>query len=290
MKPSDWKAYEQEILEALLRAFPGTSITSNRHLEGRFSKTKRQIDILIEGDIAGHKFSIVVDAKFYSKKIDVKEVESFLGLLKDVGAHKGLMISQKGYSNAALHRAHHDEFDLEVDILNFDEIEYFQTDFALAYSDRHVIALKPPFGWVIHFAQTEGTPALAWLHQRGTTIDKAVKAGEFMYLNFWDRTLENEGIEDAMRSHEDFIRDEFPNMIVEREDVSRVDGRRSILRTLWYSKDELPEHSIYVEFENFVFYCVLISPPLAEARNVRKLKSVAEMVKPGIVTRSPSLT
>jgi len=40
--------------------------------------TKRQIDILVEGEIAGFDISIIIDCKYFSRKVDVKHVESFI--------------------------------------------------------------------------------------------------------------------------------------------------------------------------------------------------------------------
>lgn len=36
----------------------------------------------------------MVDAKFFGKNIDVKHVESFIGMMQDVGVDKGLLITK----------------------------------------------------------------------------------------------------------------------------------------------------------------------------------------------------
>jgi hypothetical protein len=49
---------------------------------------------LIEDYAAGESITIMVDAKFFGKNIDVKHVESFIGMMQDVGVDKGLLITK----------------------------------------------------------------------------------------------------------------------------------------------------------------------------------------------------
>jgi hypothetical protein len=86
----DWKEYEREV-EAHFRAeYPSARIEHNVLLDGKLSGTKRQIDLLIKAQICDLPIKIVIDAKHRATKIDVKTVEEFLGLVRDVGAHKGI--------------------------------------------------------------------------------------------------------------------------------------------------------------------------------------------------------
>jgi hypothetical protein len=47
----------------------------------------------------------VVDCKCFTSRIDVGDVEQFLGLLDDVNCPLGMMVTTVGYSKAALRRA-----------------------------------------------------------------------------------------------------------------------------------------------------------------------------------------
>jgi hypothetical protein len=53
-----------------------------------------------------------MDCKDYQKPVDMKNVEEFIGLVEDVGANKGAMVSAAGYSTAAQHRAQDSGIDL----------------------------------------------------------------------------------------------------------------------------------------------------------------------------------
>jgi predicted helicase len=116
----EWRKYEKQICNNLQAKFPGYSIISDDYISGIFSKTDRQIDISIRGELAGNKLLGIVDCKYYSKKIDVKAVESFLGMLEDLNANIGLMITNNGYSSAAINRASVKTLNLEI--VNIDEI------------------------------------------------------------------------------------------------------------------------------------------------------------------------
>jgi hypothetical protein len=61
-------------------------ITTDAKLTGRLSEVPRQIDILIEGNVSGvAPVTIALDCKCFSKKVDVKHVEAFLGMVDDIG-------------------------------------------------------------------------------------------------------------------------------------------------------------------------------------------------------------
>ena len=48
---------------------------------------------------------IVIDCKDYKKPVDVKRVEEFYGMVRDVGAHQGSMVCPAGFSTSAKKRA-----------------------------------------------------------------------------------------------------------------------------------------------------------------------------------------
>lgn len=113
-----WKVYEKKLYEKLSKIYPDCEIEYDDSIFGLYSRTERQIDFSIRGNIAGRKILGIVDAKFYNKNIDVKIVESFIGMTKDVNAHFGLIITNKGYSKSAKNRVKYSNLKLEVLELN----------------------------------------------------------------------------------------------------------------------------------------------------------------------------
>ena len=122
----EWRKYEKLVHNNLEAKFPNCSITFDDSIFGIFSKTDRQIDISIRGELAGNKILGIVDCKFYSKKVDVKGVESFLGMLEDLKANIGIMITNVGYSEAAINRA--SVKNLQLDIVKADELHDLEVD------------------------------------------------------------------------------------------------------------------------------------------------------------------
>src|SRR5262245_41625555 len=96
-----------EILVAKIQAqfSPDAEVLHDIRLLGRLSQQSRQIDVRVRQNIGQYQMTIVIDSKDYARPVDVKGVEEFHGLVADVGAHKGAMVSPRGSTTAAKHRA-----------------------------------------------------------------------------------------------------------------------------------------------------------------------------------------
>lgn len=102
---SKWKEFEQLVYQ-LQQQFSGDAeVVHDATLPGEDSKTNRQIDILVKRTVGQYPIVIVMECKDYKRAVDVKEVEAFATKLKDVKAHKGALVSGKGFSQAALETA-----------------------------------------------------------------------------------------------------------------------------------------------------------------------------------------
>jgi Restriction endonuclease len=105
----EWRQYERHIYERLKEAGgPDAEVKFDQSLPGRFSGIDRQVDALATGHYAGEiekAVTAAVDCKFYKRKVDVKGVEAFIGLIDDVGTDLGLLITTAGFSDAAVQRA-----------------------------------------------------------------------------------------------------------------------------------------------------------------------------------------
>lgn len=66
---------------------PDLTVISNAKITGIISNRKRQIDVLVDYRFEQNlERRLIIDAKERKRPIDIKEVESFEGLMKDVGA------------------------------------------------------------------------------------------------------------------------------------------------------------------------------------------------------------
>lgn len=94
----EWQQLELLIAEIQKDLAPGAKVTHNATLPGYDSETDRQIDVLVEQQIGQFPMRIIFDCKDYARPVDVKGVESFAGMIKDVRAHQGCLVSAKGFT------------------------------------------------------------------------------------------------------------------------------------------------------------------------------------------------
>jgi hypothetical protein len=277
----NWKQYETEIFEHFQQQYPDAEITLDAKKIGIYSKVSRQIDVLIEQYVAGNRFTLVIDGKFFNKKVDVKAVESFIGMLEDIGAHKGLLISNQGFSEAAYNRAHFGPSEVELDILNFKDLHLFQSHGAMPYAGENIAIVPAPFGWIID-GQT--TPAwLATIYQQGLTLDKAMDKSEFMYIQFWDRKAAGDDLDDLLEMQLSRFKENDPDVKIEYLHTIKRQGQRTKLRKAKIKNYPTAEYTGFIEFTDFIFFCVMFTPENRERQNIRKLENILELVKAGKV-------
>ena len=274
----DWKEYEKEIFEHFKGQYPNAEITLDAKKDGLFSKTKRQIDILIEQYVAGNRILIAIDGKYFKKKVDVKAVESYISMLEDIGAHKGLLISKEGFTEAAYNRAHFGPTEIELEILNFKDLHSFQSHGAIPYVGNNGALVPSPFGWVV---DGKTTPAwLTTLYQQGRTLNEAMQDNEFMYIQFWDRRKDGASLDDLLKFQEEMFREADPKCSIEFLPTINRQDVKTKLRVANIINYPTPEYTGFVEFEDFIFFCVMFSPVNRSKSNIRKLENIMEAVLP----------
>ena len=102
----------QDVAEIQQQLAPTADVLHNVFLDGRSSGVKRQIDVLVRENIGQYEINIIIDCKDYSTPVDVKGVEEFDGLLRDVGAQKGVLVCPRGFTSTAKKRAEGLQIDL----------------------------------------------------------------------------------------------------------------------------------------------------------------------------------
>lgn len=121
-----WRKYERQIHDRLVKMAGGekAEVTFDERLPGRLSGADRQVDVLVRGEFAGGvgEATMAVDCKCFSKKVDVKDVEAFVGLVDDVGTDLGLIVTTEGFTPAAQKRALAKR-GVRVEIVPYDELE-----------------------------------------------------------------------------------------------------------------------------------------------------------------------
>ena len=105
MEKPYWRQLEELVADIQRDLAPGAEVLHNVKLKGRLSGVDRQIDVLVRQSIGQYEMKIAIDCKDHASAVDVKGVEEFFGLVNDVGAHQGAMVSPKGFTAAAKSRA-----------------------------------------------------------------------------------------------------------------------------------------------------------------------------------------
>jgi hypothetical protein len=124
MRQDDWEVYERMIARMMAdQASTDLCVSPNARIVGTISGRSRQIDVLIEArHDTDNTRRIVVDAKKRRRKVDVKDVEAFLGLMADVKATHGYLVSPAGHTKAAERRA---QLAVSIRIVPLDRLEDF---------------------------------------------------------------------------------------------------------------------------------------------------------------------
>ena len=120
-----WRDYEDHIFEQLSEwAGNDAKVQFDQTRIGKFSQVERQIDVLITGRFAGatdRDITAAVDCKYYTRNIDVKKVDEFIGFIEDVQTDIGILITNPGFSDGAKSRASR-SIHLRVVVANVDRL------------------------------------------------------------------------------------------------------------------------------------------------------------------------
>ncbi len=126
-----------ERIVALMHKYPDTSVKveQNVRLPPVLNKTgrKREIDVLLTKDIAGHSVQMAVECKNEQRPIDTPAIDAFAKKLQRVGIPYGIYVSASGYTKDAIENAAIDGIktftlkDLTEEVLYASIVEAFQS-------------------------------------------------------------------------------------------------------------------------------------------------------------------
>lgn len=105
MERPKWKKFEELVAKIQTELAGDAVVTPNDRIRGKVTDVLRQVDVSIRKKVGQFELLIVLDCKDYGSPLDVKDVEEFMGLAQDVGAHKAGMVAANGFSETAKKRA-----------------------------------------------------------------------------------------------------------------------------------------------------------------------------------------
>ncbi len=261
----DWKKYEEAVFEECKFIYHGCEVMRNIHIQGVYSGRQRQVDILVQyknGD------KLIVDAKQYNKKVDIKTVESFIGMVKDCGGKYGLLISEKGFSKTAINRAHLGENNIEVDILCLDELQQFQGGSALAYAGENGLVIPAPFGWVIDIQRQPAS--IATFYRIGhKTVLEAMTNKEWAYLNFWTKEDNVNTVQALINFQNKYLQEAYKGCEISIAQDGNIWIRKCNIKTR-----SVIEVTLFREFNDFIAFIVLYAHDNMLQRDITKITQI----------------
>lgn len=122
----DAKRYERAIVELFFRQYRPPlfrvepSSGTDHYVMGRHSETRRQLDVAVYRGNDTSPF-LMVDAKRRAKNLDVKDIESFISMVEDVGASIGVLVGSSEYSPAARKRVRGSATPIDLRVISIEE-------------------------------------------------------------------------------------------------------------------------------------------------------------------------
>jgi len=272
-----WQDYEKKVLNYFKLKFNTSNIQQNVKLKGNLSQTSREIDILIEKQVADFNILIAIECKNWSSKLDVSDIGKFIDKLNDIKVSKGVMVSKCGYTKAAYNRALC-ETDLQLFILDFENLKEFQGFWANAYAGDCGAIISAPSGWVIDAKLTirqMNQIGQCIMYPMGLTPQEASENKKFMYFSIRDFPY---NIKDLFEKQNKKVLERDRNSKIKSSDTNLKIGK-VLIREIYYSKDNYTEFSIGVSTEYFHCYCVITSTNDEVRNNLARLKYVMNDIK-----------
>jgi Restriction endonuclease len=290
--PLHWSQYEAYVFGTLQRRMPAARIRRNVKLRGTKSGGRRQVDVLVEINVGEINLKIAVDCKWYGRKVNVNDVEQFLGMLGDIRVSKGILMTTKGYSKTALRRAQNEPRDIDLQILAVEQLSEFQCiGFAMPWKDSVGAVVKVPRTWVIDNEQTllEGSaddPSIPQftMYPLGHTRRSALAHRAFIYggvILKWP----GQTIDELATSHEQRVLEGCPSARFERlapiaRESREGDTGKNIFRVgRIHHGYRGPEYSLYIDHPEGVLILVMFCPDGQDDDYVPILKWVGERVQ-----------
>ena len=165
----------QNLLHVIYRQLAGDAIvTESRMLIDRVTGEQREVDIVVESNLASHGITIGVECMAKNRRACVEWVERMRGKHKDLPTDKLILVSQSGFYKTALRKAQFYRIETMSlgDAMKTDwtktvrrssemTFEYYDNkaiySLYLRGSDNEIFACGPPNEWVVSF--DDGTEA-----------------------------------------------------------------------------------------------------------------------------------
>jgi restriction system protein len=97
----DYEQFVRQVVASLV----GVTVHHKRVYTGRVSHREIEVDVSFNYDVAGADLLFLVECKCYGHAVPVNDVEEFHSKIDDIGAHKGIMVTTRGFQDGAIRTA-----------------------------------------------------------------------------------------------------------------------------------------------------------------------------------------
>lgn len=96
-----WQEFEVLAETILAELQPHADVRRDDFIYGHLTETRRQIDVSIRWSDGANSYLTIVQAKDRGRRADIKVVDEFLSVIKDVKATGGILICRSGFTQSA---------------------------------------------------------------------------------------------------------------------------------------------------------------------------------------------
>jgi hypothetical protein len=103
----NWRDYERAMFNHLYYVYRPPHfivLPDYKEVKGMITKRKRQIDVVVLNVQDKTRPILAVESKYYTRKLNVKDVEAFIGMQQDIGSREAVMVAPFGFSATAQRR------------------------------------------------------------------------------------------------------------------------------------------------------------------------------------------
>lgn len=277
----NWKEFEIRIFEYYKTVLHDIEVIHNHKIKGLISGRSRQIDIYINGRFEGKEQIVIIDAKKYNKKINIKDVESMLSMVADIGANKGILVTSIGYSRSAINRAHNDTQDFELDILRPEDVSESCGLEAIIRKAKYGAIMLAPFGWIFNPNLVGRIGFLTFAYPTGTLFEDSFKNRELIAIDIISKNAYPFTIERYFNDRE-ILMNINPDFIVRKlietrpiHKAKKVDVYENV-----FKNRNTKEFIGILDLEDFYIICYLECSCHFVERDIEKMLFVLENLRP----------
>lgn len=205
-------------------------------------------------------------------------------MLEDIGISKGVIITTKGYSKAALQRSKRGSRTAQLHILSPDRLSEFQhIGDAYLWVEPIAAVLNTPEGWVADNEDSRPERAQFAMYTLGHTRNSAQRLGAYLYGNIILKNEHQPDMESIAANHERAVVERFPGAQFKRlPSIPHRHGPTNDTTEVLFRVGNIdesykgPEYSIYIDHPKGVLVLVLLCPEEEDQKFVPILKRVAD--------------